>query len=283
MWLIILKMVKIGKISTLEVVKFTEQGAYLDGGPYGEILLPKRYVPESLSEGDDVEVFIYYDSEDRIVATTEKPFVKVGEFAPLEVVETTKFGAFLDWGLPKNLLVPFREQKLKMEAGKKYVVYVYVDEKSGRIVGTAKIDKFLEKGSGELAEGDKVELLIANKTDLGVNAIIEGKYQGILYDNELFKPVRTGDVISGYIKKIREDEKIDLTLEKIGYDKVDPAQEQILEKLNKNNGFLPFNDKSEPEVIKKELAMSKKTFKKAVGALYKSRKISIEENGIKLV
>jgi hypothetical protein len=276
-------MVKIGKISTLEVVKFTEQGAYLDGGPYGEILLPKRYVPESLSEGDDVEVFIYYDSEDRIVATTEKPFVKVGEFAPLEVVETTKFGAFLDWGLPKNLLVPFREQKLKMEAGKKYVVYVYVDEKSGRIVGTAKIDKFLEKGSGELAEGDKVELLIANKTDLGVNAIIEGKYQGILYDNELFKPVRTGDVISGYIKKIREDEKIDLTLEKIGYDKVDPAQEQILEKLNKNNGFLPFNDKSEPEVIKKELAMSKKTFKKAVGALYKSRKISIEENGIKLV
>ncbi|MCF8362687.1 MAG: GntR family transcriptional regulator [Prolixibacteraceae bacterium] len=276
-------MVKIGKISTLEVVKFTEQGAYLDGGPYGEILLPKRYVTESLSEGDDIEVFIYYDSEDRIVATTEKPLVQVGEFAPLEVVETTKFGAFLDWGLPKNLLVPFREQKLKMEAGKKYVVYVYVDEKSGRIAGTAKIDKFLEKGFGDLAEGDKVELLIANKTDLGVNAIVEGKYQGILYDNELFKPVRTGDVVSGYIKKIRDDEKIDLTLEKIGYDKVDPAQGQILEKLNKNDGFLPFNDKSDPDVIKKELAMSKKTFKKAVGALYKSRKISIEDNGIKIV
>jgi predicted RNA-binding protein (virulence factor B family) len=275
-------MVRIGKISTLEVVKFTEQGAYLDGGPYGEILMPKRYVSESLSEGDDVEVFIYYDSEDRIVATTEKPFVKVGEFAPLEVVETTKFGAFLDWGLPKNLLVPFREQKLKMEAGKKYLVYVYVDEKSGRIVGTAKIDKFLEKGFGDLAEGDKVELLIASKTDLGVNAIVEGKYQGILYENELFKPVKTGDVISGYIKKIRDDDKIDLTLEKIGYDKVDPAQEQILEKMNKNNGFLPFNDKSDPGVIKKELAMSKKTFKKAVGALYKSRKISIEENGIKI-
>jgi hypothetical protein len=276
-------MVKIGKISTLEVVKFTEQGAYLDGGPYGEILLPKRYVAESLSEGDDVEVFIYYDSEDRIVATTEKPFVKVGEFAPLEVVETTKFGAFLDWGLPKNLLVPFREQKLKMEAGEKYVVYVYVDEKSGRIVGTAKIDKFLEKGFGDLVEGDKVELLIANKTDLGINAVINGKYQGILYDNELFKPVKTGDVVTGYIKKIRDDEKIDLTLEKIGYDKVDPAQEQILEKLNKNDGFLPFNDKSDPEVIKKELAMSKKTFKKAVGALYKARKISFEENGIKIV
>ncbi len=275
-------MVKIGKYSTLEVVKFTEQGAYLDGGPYGEILLPKRYVDESLSEGDDVEVFIYYDSEDRIVATTEKPYVQVGGLAPLEVVETTKFGAFLDWGLSKNLLVPFREQKMKMEAGKKYLVYVYVDEKSGRITGTAKIDKYLEKGFGDLAEGDKVELLIANKTDLGVNAIIEGKYQGILYDNELFKPVRTGDVVSGYIKKIRDDEKIDLTLEKIGYEKVDPAQEQLLEMLNKNDGFLPLNDKSDPELIKKELSMSKKTFKKAIGALYKLRKISIEEDGIKI-
>ena len=277
-------MVRIGKISTLEVVKFTDQGAYLDGGPYGEILLPGRYVPSATGEGDEMDVFIYFDSEDRIVASTELPSVMVDEFGFLKVVAVTSFGAFLDWGLPKDLLVPFREQAVKMEKDKSYLVRVYVDHTTGRIVASSKINKFLNKEEIDFVAGDEVDLIIANRTDLGYNAIINSTHQGILYFNEIFKPVRTGDNVKGFVKKVRDDGKIDLSLEKQGYEKVDPVSEMILEKL-KNSGthFLPFSDHSDPDVIKKQLGISKKTFKKAIGSLYKQKLIVLEDDGIRLI
>jgi predicted RNA-binding protein (virulence factor B family) len=276
-------MVKIGKISTLEVVKFTDQGAYLDGGPYGEILLPNRYVPNGCKEEDELEVFIFFDSEDRIVASTDFPKVMADEFGYLKVVSVTPFGAFLDWGLPKDLLAPFREQAEKMEPDKSYLVRVYVDHTTGRIVASSKINKYLDKEEIDFFEGNEVDLIISNKTDLGYNAIINGKHLGILYFNEIFKPIKTGDKIKGFIKKIREDKKIDLSLEKQGYDKVDPVSSEILEKLKMNSNYLPYCDKTDPEVIKTNLGISKKTFKKAIGLLYKNKLIAIEEEGIRLV
>lgn len=276
-------MVRIGKISTLEVVKFTDQGVYLDGGPYGEILLPNRYVPLNCNEGDDVDVFIYFDSEDRIVASTDFPLGMVDEFAYLKVVEVAGVGAFLDWGLPKDLLSPFREQAQKMEVGRSYLVRIYVDKVTGRIVASSKINRFLNIEEVNFAVGDEVNLLISNRTDLGYNAIINGTHLGILYSNELFKPIKTGDKVTGFIKKIREDGKIDLSLEKQGYEKVDPVLGQIIEKLKENGGFLAVSDKSDPELIVKLFGISKKTYKKAVGALYKNKQITIEDNGIRLI
>jgi uncharacterized protein len=276
-------MVRIGKISTLEVVKFTDQGVYLDGGPYGEILLPNRYVPENCNEGDDVDVFIYFDSEDRIVASTDFPFGMVDEFAYLKVVAVTGVGAFLDWGLPKDLLSPFREQAQKMEQGKSYIVRIYVDKVTGRIVASSKLNHFLNLDEVNFAVGDEVSLLISNRTDLGYNAIINGTHLGILYSNEIFKPIKTGDKVTGFIKKIREDGKIDLSLEKQGYEKVDPVLDVIVAKLKENDGFLAVSDKSDPELIVKLFGISKKTYKKAVGALYKNKQITIEDNGIRLI
>jgi predicted RNA-binding protein (virulence factor B family) len=276
-------MVKIGKVCTLEVVKFTESGAYLDGGPYGEILLPNRYVPKTLKEDDEIDVFISFDSEDRILATTDCPTVMVGEFGYLKCAAVTAFGAFLDWGLPKDLFVPFREQTVKMEAGKSYLVGVYVDQKTGRIAASAKYNRLLNKNEADYTVGQEVNLLIANQTDLGYNAIIEGRHLGVIYANEIFKPIHTGDKEKGYIKKLREDGKIDLALEVQGYDKVDPVTTDILEKLKANNGYLPFSDKTDPELIKAKLGISKKTFKKAIGALYKNKLILLEEEGIRLI
>jgi len=276
-------MVKIGKTCSLEVVKFTDQGAYLDGGPYGEILLPNRYVPEGCREEDDVEVFIFFDSEDRIVASTDFPSVMADEFGYLKVVSVSSFGAFLEWGLPKDLLAPFREQATKMEEGKSYLVRVYVDHTTGRIVASSKINKFLSNEEIELAEGEEVDLIISNRTDLGYNAIINGKNLGILYFNEIFKPIKTGDKVKGFVKKIREDNKIDLSLEKQGYEKVDPVSTEILEKLKANNHFLPYSDKTDSEIIKTQFGISKKTFKKAIGLLYKNKLITIEEDGIRLI
>jgi len=276
-------MVKIGKICKLEVVKFTESGAYLDGGPYGEILLPNRYVAKDLKEEDEIDVFISFDSEDRIVATTDCPITMVGEFGYLKCVAVSDFGAFLDWGLPKDLFVPFREQTVKMEEGKSYLVRVYVDDKTGRIAASAKINRFLNSEEVSYTVGEEVNLIISNKTDLGYNAIIQERHLGILYFNEIFKPIQTGDKVKGYIKKLRDDGKIDLSLEVQGYDKVDPVSDEILEKLKTVSGFLPLSDKSDPEMIKAALGISKKTFKKAIGALYKNKQITIEEDGIRLV
>ena len=231
-------MVEIGKTNKCKVVKIVDFGVYLDGEDWGEILMPKRYVPEGCKVDDTVEVFIYLDSEDRPVATTEKPYVEVGEFAMLKVVATTKIGAFLDWGLQKDLLVPFREQKQNMEEGKSYMVYVYYDFDSDRIAASAKIDKYLDNLPAEYKEGEKVKLKIVNQTDLGYKAIINDLHWGMLYKNEVFSSIKPGQEIEGYIKKIREDEKIDLSLQQAGHDKIYDLSDIILLKLRDNNGVL---------------------------------------------
>jgi predicted RNA-binding protein (virulence factor B family) len=277
-------MLEIGKINTLEIVKEVDFGLYLDGGQEGEILLPKKYTKAGMDVGDEVEVFIYLDSEDRIIATTLKPKAMVNEFACLECIEVTNIGAFLEWGLEKDLFVPFREQRAKMEAGKNYVVHLYLDDESNRIVASNKLDKFLNLFEHEYEEGQEVEIMICGKTDLGYKAIVQESHYGVLYFNETFKPLRLGQVRKAYIKKIRDDRKIDLTLEKIGYEKVEGFAEVLLSKLKETSlGYIPLNDKTAPEEIKRGLGVSKKTFKQAVGALYKQRLIEIKEDGIYLV
>lgn len=276
-------MAEIGKYNTLEVVKKVDFGIYLDGGGQGEILLPTRYVPENTEEGDSLDVFIYLDSEDRIIATTEEPFATVDEFAFLKVKAVTSVGAFLDWGLPKDLFVPFREQKNRMAEGESYVVYIYFDIESKRIAASSKLDKFVDNLPVEYIEEQKVELLIANKTDLGYSAIIEDAHWGMLYANELFTPLTIGQRIFAYIKKIREDEKIDLSLYKPGYQQVDDTSESLLDYLKNNNGKIALTDKSSPEEISNMFGISKKNFKKAIGSLYKRRLITISDNGISLV
>ena len=276
-------MIEIGRINTLEIVKEVDFGLYLDGGREGEILLPKKYTNEDMQPGDDVEVFIYLDSEDRLIATTIRPKAMVNEFAHLQVVQVNKFGAFLDWGLEKDLFVPFREQKTKMEEGKSYVVHVYLDDESERIVATTKIDKFLNLFKHEFEEGQEVEIMICGKSDLGYKAIVQESHYGLLYENEVFKPLKYGQVLNAYIKNVREDEKIDLSLEKPGYAKVEGYEQTLLEILNDNEGFLPLHDKSDPDDIRKELGISKKMFKQTIGALYKKRLITISSEGIRVV
>ncbi len=276
-------MAEIGRYNTLKIVKQVDFGVYLDGGSDGEILLPSRYVPENCNIDDMLDVFIYLDSEDRTIATTEEPLAVVNEFTYLKVVSATSIGAFLDWGLPKDLLVPFREQKVKMEEGKSYLVYVYLDEESKRLAASAKLEKFVDNLPVEYEEGQEVELIIANKTDLGYRAIIEDAHWGMLYANEVFTPLQTGQRVFGYIKKIREDEKIDLSLYKQGYEKVDDFSKNILDYLKENQGFTPFNDKSSSEEISNTFGISKKTFKKVIGNLYKRKLITISPEGIRLV
>lgn len=273
----------IGKLNTLEVVKEHDAGVYLDGGPFGEILLPNRYVTDRCKPGEMVDVFVYFDSEDRIVASTEMPLVMVDECAFLKVVSTTSFGAFLDWGLPKDLLLPFKEQRIPVVEGESYVVRVYVDDRSNRIVATTKVDRYLNLETPEFSTGDKVDLLIFGKTDLGYKAIINNKFSGIIYFNEIFRPIAIGQKTEGYIKKVRPDGKIDLSLDAIGYQKIDPITDDLLEIIKKEGGFLPLNDNSDPALIMKKLGMSKKTFKKAIGALYRQKFIAIEEKGVRLI
>lgn len=276
-------MAQIGKTNNLRVVKEVDFGVYLDGEEQGEILLPQRYVPDNYDDTGFIDVFIYLDSEDRIIATTEIPYAMVGEFAFLKVAAVNKYGAFLDWGLPKDLLVPFREQKQDMEEGRSYIVYIYLDEESQRIAASAKVDKFLDLTPIEFVEGEEVDLMIYNETDIGFKAIINGAHWGILYKNEVFQPLKTGDIIKGFIKKIRDDNKIDLSLQKTGFEFLDDVAERILAKLKDQDGFIPVSDKSSPETISEYFGISKKSFKKSVGSLYKKRLIAIEDEGIKLI
>jgi uncharacterized protein len=276
-------MAEIGKINALKVVRRAEFGVYLDGGDLGEILLPQKYVAPETQPGDEITVFIYTDSEDRLVATTENPKAKAGEFALMKVHSVTAVGAFLDWGLSKHLLVPFREQKTKMEQGKSYVVYVYVDEQTKRMCASARLDKFLAHKEGDFGTGQEVDLLLVSRTELGYNAIVDGARWGVLYHNEVFQMLRQGSHVRGYIKKIREDGKIDLTLQKQGYAAVGDVTEKVLGLLRAHGGFIGMTDKSAPDDIYELFGMSKKTFKKAIGALYKNRLITIEENGIRIV
>lgn len=275
-------MVEIGKFNTLTVVKLVDFGVYLDGEERGEILMPKEYVPDNCSPDDEVKVFIYFDSEDRIVATTEKPYVKVGEFAFLKVVAVSGIGAFLDWGLRKDLLVPFREQREPMQEGRSYLVYAYVDKASDRIVASTKIDKYLDQVLPEYEPGQEVDVLIARKSDLGYSVIINDSHWGLIYQNEIFQPVKIGQKLKGYIKEVREDEKIDVSLQPAGYEKIDGLSKMILDKIRDNGGVLDISDKSAPEEIYNLFGCSKKNYKKAIGALFKKGLIDIDVAEIRL-
>ncbi len=277
------KMVEIGKINTLDINRETENGIYLDGRELGEILMPQKFVTDENKASGYATVFIYTDSEDRLVATTETPIAMAGEFALLKVVATTKFGAFLDWGLPKDLLVPFGEQKTNMEEGRGYLVYIYLDLKTNRIAASAKLDKFLDNTPPEYEVGEQVDILIADETDLGYKAIINSEHWGMLYRNQVYQPLVKGQKTKGYINKIRDDEKIDLILEKPGYEKVDAISAKILDELKANRGFMAVSDKTSPEMIKAMFGISKKNFKKAIGGLYRKRLINFESDGIRLV
>ena len=276
-------MIEIGKHNTLRVVKEVDFGVYLDDGEHGEILMPTRYVPENCKVDDELEVFLYLDSEDRIIATTEIPIAKAGEFAYLEVVSVSTVGAFLYWGIMKDLLLPFREQKQELTEGQKVFVYVYVDAESKRLVASAKIDKHIDNLPVYYNEGDEVDIVVWAETDLGYKVILENLYSGILYKNEVFQTLEPGQKVMAYIKKVRSDDKIDLTLYKPGYEKVDGLAQQILSYLKNHDGFMPFNDKSPAEEISKTFGISKKNFKKASGSVYKNKLITINDEGVRLV
>lgn len=278
-------MIKIGQYSTLEVVKTLSFGAYLDAGAYGEVLLPKRYVPHGLEAGDELEVFLYCDSEDRVIATTEKPFATLGEIVGLVVKDVAANGAYMDWGLMKDLFVPFREQDEKMQVGKVYIVKILLDEATDRIYATSKIAKYLsETADDELNENDEVKILVWKQTDLGYKLIVNDLYIGLIFKNEIFQPIKTGQILRGYVKQIREDGKMDIALQKQGYrNQIPDATDIILKKLKETNGYLSLTDNSSPDEIYASLGMSKKAFKRAIGSLYKLRKVVLEEKGIKLV
>ena len=275
--------VKLGEYNLLEVVKEVDFGVYLDGGDDGEILLPTRYVPDGCKPGDVLNVFIYLDMDERLIATTLHPYVKIGEFACLEVAWVNQYGAFLDWGLMKDLFVPFREQKMKMQKGNSYVVHVHLDDDSYRIVASAKIEKYLSDDMPEYNPGDEVEVLVWQKTDLGFKVIVDNKFGGMIFKNEIFTDVRTGMKMTAYIKQVRPDGKIDLELQKGGVKKIEDFADTLLEYIRSNGGSTPLNDKTDADVIYSTFGVSKKTFKKAVGDLYKKRLIVLEgEQGIRL-
>ena len=274
--------IELGKFNTLKVVKEVDFGMYLDGGEEGEILLPSRYGPEGCKPGEELTVFIYLDNEERLVATTLTPLVQIGQFACLEVAWINQYGAFLNWGLMKDLFVPFREQKMKMQVGKRYVIHAHLDDESYRIVASAKVDRYLSKEKAPYGTGQEVSILIWQKTDLGFKAIIENRYSGLLYESEIFQPLHTGMVLKAYVKQVREDGKIDLMLQKPGQGKVEDFSTVLLDYIREQGGQIALHDKSPAEEIYDTFGVSKKTFKKAVGDLYKRHLVLLQENGIGL-
>ncbi|MBQ8502491.1 MAG: GntR family transcriptional regulator [Bacteroides sp.] len=275
--------IELGKFNTLKVIKEVDFGLYLDGGEEGEILLPTRYIPQGCKLGDELNVFLYLDSEERLIATTLTPLVQVGQFAYLEVAWVNQYGAFLNWGLMKDLFVPFREQKMKMQVGKKYIIHAHTDDESYRIVASAKVDRYLSKEKADYKPGQEVEILIWQKTDLGFKAIIEHQYSGLLYESEIFQPLHTGMKLKAYVKQVRDDAKIDLILQRPGQSGVEDFSSVLLEHIRQNGGHVALGDKSPAEEIYALFGVSKKIFKKAVGDLYKKRLIALEENGICLL
>jgi predicted RNA-binding protein (virulence factor B family) len=275
-------MINIGKINKLNIVKQQGADVYLDDGTSGKVLLADRRLPANCQVGDSLDVFVYVDSDGHLAATSRKPLAQVGDIAWMKVVSLNYVGAFLDWGLPKDLLVPFSEQYHEMEVGRSYLVKVFLDDQN-RIAATTKIDKLLSDESVDFEVGQKVSLIIADTSDLGIKAIINNSHWGMLYQNELYQSVRKGQKLDGYIKQIREDRKIDLSLHEPGYGKVISLTDSILAKLKANDGVLMLGDKSPPEAIYATFGVSKKVFKQAIGALYKQQLITIEDGEIRLV
>lgn len=271
---------RLGHINRLKIIRFTDHGAILDAGDGREILMPKKYTREEQHAGDEVDVFVYLDQTNRPVATTETPKAEVGEFAYLKVAWTNRYGAFMDWGVNKDLFVPFREQSHHFMKGKSYIVYIYIDDRTGRIVGTSKLDRNLSEEATGLLKGDEVRLLVWKKTDLGYKVIVNNRFEGLVYDNQVFKPVHIGQQMNGYVSFIRPDGKLDISLQHEGKQLIDDFTPQLFAALQEAKGFLPYGDHSTPEDIKERFHVSKKTFKRAVGALYKRRLISIVEGGI---
>ncbi len=277
-------MALVGRYNSLQVVKHTDFGLYLDGGADGEILLPNRYIPKDIPSDDEdwLNVFVYLDSEDKLLATTEKPKVQVGEFASLKVVEINSIGVFLDWGLPKDLLLPYSEEKRELKQGDYCVVHVYLDKRTKRITATARLDRYLDKLPANYSVGQEVDLLVAEETDMGFKAIINNKHWGLIHKNEVFKFLRSGKQEKGFIKELRSDGKIALSLQPVGEQLVSSLHSKILDTLRENNGVLPVSDKSDPAVISGLFGVSKGNFKKAIGALYKEGKLVIHADRIEL-
>ena len=280
-------MLRLGNYNTLRIVKTVDFGLYLDGGEEGEILLPQRYVTKDMHIGDEIEVFLYLDQEERPVATTERPYAKVGEFAYLEVAWVNQFGAFLKWGLMKDLFCPFREQKKRMEQGHSYIVYIKVDEDSYRLMATAKVEKYLSVPTindlPSLQHGAEVDILVWQKTDLGFKVIINNKFQGLIFENQIFQPLHSGMRLKAYVDHVRQDGKIDIVLQQTGRQQTLDFAEVLLRYLYENDGYCNLGDKSPAELIYDRFQVSKKAFKKAIGDLYRRRLIVIEEEGVRLV
>ena len=299
--------IKLGDYNTLKMVKIAERpnphsfggkeifGIYLNGGKEGDILMPQKYVPQGVKIGDDVSCFIYLDQDERPIATTETPLAKVGEFAYLECTWVNEYGAFLNWGLMKDIFCPFREQKRKMEIGELYIVYIYIDEESYRIVASAKVEHFLtdvltiknkdseETDDNKIETGAELPILIWQKSPLGFKVIIDNKYQGLIYQDQIFRLVHTGDQLQGYIQNIRPDGKIDVSLQPVGRRQTEDFAETLLQYLKDNNGICELGDKSEADAIYRQFHVSKKVYKRAVGDLYKRRLIMVEPTRIKLL
>ncbi|WP_045411161.1 CvfB family protein [Vibrio owensii] len=276
-------MIKIGQINSLEVTKTADFGVFLDGDDYGSVMLPNKYVPEGTNVGDHIDVFLYFDSESQLAATIDKPIAQVGEWGLMQVEGVSSTGAFVNWGIKeKDLLIPFSEQRARFTAGQNILVYVYTDKASGRIVGTTKFNKWLDKTPANYEVNEEVNLIIAERSQLGYKAIVNGEHWGMIFPSDVFGKLFIGKKLKGYIKHIREDGKIDLALQKVGVAKMDDLSSKIVELLEKKGGFLPLNDKSSPEAIFDAFRTSKGTFKKTIGGLYKAGKIVIEKDGIRL-
>lgn len=275
-------MMHLGQYNTLTILRFTNPGAYLGDDEDNDVLLPTKYLTPDLSIGDEIEVFLYNDSEDRIVATTEKPLIELNSFAFLKAKEVTHFGAFMDWGLEKDLLVPFKEQSMKLEEGKYYLVYLYLDDATQRLVASAKVKKFFETEHILVQEKDEVDLLICDTTELGKNVVVNDTYSGLIYNNDIFRPLKRGERCKGYVTKVREDGKLDISLEKPGFLKIEPNSQLILDYLKKNDGIMRLTDKSDPDAVRDLLGMSKKTFKQALGNLYKQRMVELHDDHVSL-
>ncbi len=276
-------MIKIGQINSLEVIKKADFGVFLDGDDYGSVLLPNKHVPEGTELGDHIKVFLYFDSESQLAATIDKPIAQVGEWGLMKIEGINQTGAFVNWGIKeKDLLIPFSEQRARFTAGQNILVYVYTDKASGRIVGTTKFNKWLDKTPANYEVNEEVDLIIAERSQLGYKAIVNGKHWGMIFPSDVFGKLFIGKKLKGYIKQVREDGKIDLSLQKVGVAKMDDLSSKIIDLLEKKGGFLPLNDKSSPEAIFDAFRTSKGTYKKTIGGLYKQGKIVIEKDGIRL-
>ena len=276
-------MIQIGQVNTLEIFRETDHGVYLVDKDNNEVLLPNRYVPKTFKIWDKLDVFVYLDNEERPVATTDMPHVMLNDFALLRCSQVNEFGAFLDWGLVKELFCPFKEQAFKMKPKGWYLIYCYLDEKTGRLAASSKTNSFLDNKELTVNQFDEVDLIVSHPSDIGMNVIVNKKHTGLIYNDSIYTDLSGGDKLKGIVKKIRPGNKLDISLGQIGYRNIEPNAERILHELHDNSGYLNLSDKSSPEEIKSVLQMSKKNFKKAIGSLYKERRIDIKEDGIYLI